>query len=90
MLILGASAAVAGLSLLNWTPATTTPGDFTLGNATTAGLGSPQVLAAAAAGQGYGTFSLGASLSLAIPAYTPAGMYASTLTITANPAASFS
>jgi hypothetical protein len=74
----------------NWTPTTTTPGDFTLGPASTTGLGTAQALASAAAGHGNsGTsaFSLGASLSLAIPASAPAGGYSSTLTLTANPTA---
>lgn len=76
---------------LNWTPTTTTPGDFTLGSPSTTGLGTAQTLASAAAGHGNtGTttgFSLGAGLSLAIPASAPAGAYQSTLTLTGNPTA---
>ncbi len=50
------------------------------------GLGSvPALLADAAAGtgSGYGTSTLGANLTLAIPATTPAGPYSSALTVTA-------
>lgn len=74
----------------NWTPTTTTPGDFTLGGASTTGLGTAQTLASAAVGHGNSgtsSFSLGAGLSLAIPPSAPAGAYSSTLTITANPSA---
>jgi len=74
----------------NWTPSTTTPGDFTLGGATSGGLGTAQSLAAAAAGHGNGSFTFGASLTLVIPATAPAGAYSSTLTLTANPTANFS
>jgi hypothetical protein len=74
----------------NWTPTTPAAGDFTLGGATTTGLGTAQTLAAALAGHGDGTFNLGANLSLAIPSAAPAGAYSSTLTLTANPTANFS
>jgi len=74
----------------NWTPTTPASGDFTLGIASTAGLGTAQTLASAATGHGDGTFTLGANLSLAIPTSVPAGAYSSTLTITANPTANFS
>jgi hypothetical protein len=74
----------------NWTPTTPASGDFTLGSASTTGLGTAQTLASAAAGHGDGAFNLGANLSLAIPASAPAGAYSSTLTLTANPTANFS
>jgi Bacterial Ig-like domain (group 3) len=73
----------------NWTPTTPASGDFNLGSASTAGLGTAQTLASAAAGHGDGAFTLGAGLSLAIPASAPAGAYSSTLTLTANPTANF-
>jgi phage baseplate assembly protein gpV len=75
---------------LGWAPTTPAAGDFTLGGAVTSGLGSAQTLAAAAAGHGDGTFTLGANLTLAIPSGVPAGAYQSTLTLTANPTANFS
>jgi hypothetical protein len=74
----------------NWTPTTPASGDFVLGSATTTGLGSAATLAQAALGHGDGAFTLGANLSLAIPATAPAGAYSSTLTLTANPLANFS
>jgi hypothetical protein len=74
----------------NWTPTSAASGDFTLGGASTTGLGAAQTLANAATGHGDGTFNLGANLSLAIPASAPAGGYTSTLTMTANPTANFS
>jgi hypothetical protein len=74
----------------NWTPTTPSSGDFTLGGATTTGLGTAQTLASALAGHGDGAFTLGAILNLAIPASAPAGAYSSTLTLTANPTANFS
>jgi hypothetical protein len=74
----------------NWTPTTSSTGDFTLGSTSTTGLGTAQTLASAGAGHGYGTFSLGANLSLAIPATAPAGAYTGTLTVTANPLGNFS
>jgi hypothetical protein len=73
----------------NWTPTTPASGDFTLGIASTAGLGTAQFLAGAAQGHGSGTFALGANLSLSIPPTAPAGAYSSTLTLTANPTANF-
>lgn len=74
----------------NWTPTTPAAADFTLGNASTAGLGTAQTLAAAATGHGNGAFTLGANLDLTIPTSAPAGAYSSTLTLTANPTANFS
>ncbi len=43
----------------NWTPTTPASGDFTLGSASTVGLGTAQTLASAATGHGDGTFTLG-------------------------------
>jgi hypothetical protein len=74
---------------LNWTPTTPAQGDFVLGRASTTGLGTAQTLATAAEGHGDGTFTLGANLSLAIPATAPAGLYSSTITLTADPVANF-
>jgi hypothetical protein len=74
----------------NWTPTTPATGDFTLGAATTAGLGSASTLASAATGHGDGSFTFGANLTLTIPATAPAGAYTSTLTLTANPTANVS
>jgi hypothetical protein len=76
-------------SNLNWTPTTPTQGDFVLGGASTTGLGTAQTLATAATGHGDGTFTLGANLSLAVPTNAPAGLYQSTLTMTADPVANF-
>ena len=73
----------------NWTPTTPAAGAFPLGTRTTNGLDIAQALASATTGRGRGPFSLGANLSLAIPATAPAGPYSSTLTLTANPAANF-
>jgi hypothetical protein len=74
---------------LGWTPTDTAlaPG-VTLGTAVTAaspGLGTAAPLASvhAALGNGYGTTTLGANLTLAIPATAPAGPYTSGLTISA-------
>jgi hypothetical protein len=74
---------------LGWTPTDTAlaPG-VTLGSAVTAaspGLGTAAPLASvhAALGNGYGTTTLGANLTLAIPATAPAGPYTSGLTISA-------
>jgi hypothetical protein len=54
----------------------------------TPGLGTTAaVLASAATGTGFGTSTLGANLTLAIPPTAPSGPYTSTLTLTANPAA---
>jgi hypothetical protein len=75
---------------LNWTPSTPSQGDFVLGAATTAGLGTAQTLATAASGHGNGASTLSASLMLTIPSSAPAGAYSSTLTLTANPTANFS
>lgn len=48
------------------------------------GLGTtPAVLAAAPAGGGYGTSTLGANLTLAIPAPAAAGAYTGSLTVDA-------
>jgi hypothetical protein len=74
---------------LQWTPTTPAQGDFTLGSASSAGLGSAQTLATAASGHGDGSFQLGANLTLAIPGTAPAGQYQSTLTMTADPVAAF-
>jgi Bacterial Ig-like domain (group 3) len=76
-------------SNLNWTPTTPASGDFVLGSASTGGLGSAQTLATAAEGHGDGSFQLGANLTLAIPGTAPAGLYVSTLTMTADPVANF-
>ena len=73
-----------------WTPSTPAQGDFVLGAASTAGLGTAQTLATAAAGHGTGKSTLSASLMLTIPSTAVAGAYTSTLTITANPTANFS
>jgi phosphate ABC transporter phosphate-binding protein len=51
------------------------------------GLGTTAaVLASASAGGGFGTSTLGADLTLAIPPTAPSGAYSSVLTLTANPA----
>jgi len=76
-------------SALNWTPTTPASGDFSLGSASTGGLGTAQTLATAAEGHGDGSFQLGANLTLAIPGTAPAGLYTSTLTMTADPVANF-
>ena len=81
------------VSNFNWTPAApvygasnpTTGGTAAQGSASTTGLGTAQTLASAVAGQGDGSFTLGANLTLAIPATAPAGAYTSTLTLTADP-----
>jgi Bacterial Ig-like domain (group 3) len=83
-------AGLISASNFNWTPTTPATGDFTLGSASTTGLGTAQTLASAAAGHGNGAFSFGAGLSLTVPASAPAGAYSSTLTLTANPTANFS
>jgi hypothetical protein len=76
-------------SQLGWAPTDTAlaPG-VSLGSPVTAGspgLGSAAPLASvhAAMGNGYGTTTLGANLTLAIPATAPAGPYTSGLTISA-------
>jgi len=74
---------------LGWTPTDTALAQgATLGSPVTAGspgLGSAAPLASAphGLGNGFGTTTLGANLSLAIPATAPAGPYTSGLTITA-------
>jgi hypothetical protein len=51
------------------------------------GLGTvPATLASANAGTGFGTSTLGANLTLAIPPGTPSGAYDGVLTLTADPA----
>ncbi len=88
----GTGTAVGGTftgSQLGWTPTDTAlaPGT-TLGSPVTPvtpGLGTAAILASAphGLGNGYGTSTLGASLSLVIPATAPAGPYTSGLTISA-------
>jgi hypothetical protein len=76
---------------LGWAPTSSTtplPPGVTLGATVTPagpGLGSATVLASAPAtlGNGYGTITLGADLTLAIPPDTPPGPYTSDLTISA-------
>jgi len=74
---------------LGWTPTSTgpLPQGATLGGTVAPaapGLGTtPAVLASAHAGSGYGTSTLGANLTLAIPATAAAGPYASSLTVDA-------
>jgi phosphate ABC transporter phosphate-binding protein len=74
---------------LGWVPGTATlPAGITLGPAIVAGtspggLGDAGgVLADAADGYGYGTYTFDAALTLDIPAAAPAGSYTGTLTIT--------
>jgi hypothetical protein len=75
---------------LGWTPTSTTlaPG-VTLGAAVTPaspGLGTTAAVLAsvhAGIGNGYGTSTFGANLTLAIPVTTPSGPYTSSLTVTA-------
>jgi phosphate ABC transporter phosphate-binding protein len=74
---------------LGWAPGTTTlPAGITLGPAIVAGtnpggLGDAGgVLADAADGYGYGSYTFDAALTLDIPAAAPAGSYTGTLTIT--------
>lgn len=72
---------------LGWTPKVTTTAD---GQTVTAGsrvrpgtgLAAPKVLASAAAGQGTGTATLGADLSLSVPSWARGGSYAGVITIT--------
>jgi hypothetical protein len=77
----------------NWSPvaapAAGSGTDYVLGGASTAGLGTARTLATAATGHGDGTFGLGAGLTLNIPTSAPAGAYASTLTLTADPLSNF-
>jgi phosphate ABC transporter phosphate-binding protein len=86
----GGSAATIPGDQLGWTPTAVSPlvGGATVGptvqpGTSPNGLGdTPQVLASAPSGQGVGTNTLSASLTLAIPAATPAGAYSGLLTIT--------
>lgn len=85
------SATAAGASIsgnqLGWMPtsAGTLPQGVTLGGAvppSAPGLGTtPAVLASAHAGSGYGSSTLGANLTLAIPAAAAEGPYVSSLTV---------
>jgi phosphate ABC transporter phosphate-binding protein len=73
---------------LGWTPTATALGSgVTLGPAVTPaspGLDTtPAILASADAGSGYGISTLGADLTLAIPAAAAAGPYSGSLTVTA-------
>jgi phosphate ABC transporter phosphate-binding protein len=73
---------------LGWLPTATVLGDaVTLGPAVapaSPGLGAtPAILASAPEGHGFGTSTLGASLTLAIPGSAPAGPYTAGLTVTA-------
>jgi hypothetical protein len=76
-------------SQLGWTPVTPSQGDFTLAPGVPPngpGLGStPQGLASAGEGHGFGIANFGANLTLDIPPTAPAGAYTGTLTLTANP-----
>jgi phosphate ABC transporter phosphate-binding protein len=82
-----AGAAISG-DQLGWMPTATALGDaVTLGVAVapgSPGLGTtPATLASAPAGHGFGTSTLGANLTLAIPAPAAAGAYTAGLTVTA-------
>lgn len=82
-----AGASVPG-NQLGWTPTASSlaPGVTLGGTVTPAGPGlgtQPGFLAFAHAGSGYGTSTLGASLTLAIPATAAAGDYTGSLTVTA-------
>jgi hypothetical protein len=86
------SGTAAGTSIsgnqLGWVPTSTSLGaGVTLGAPVAPGgpgLGTtPAILAAAPAGSGYGTSTLGANLTLAILSGTPAGGYTSSLTVDA-------
>lgn len=87
----GSGAAAGGTipgDQLGWAPTASALGDaVTLGVAVapdSPGLGStPGTLAFAHAGHGFGTSTLGANLTLAIPAATAAGAYTAGLTVTA-------
>ena len=73
---------------LGWVPTATALGDtVTLGAPVvpaSPGLGTtPATLASAPAGHGFGTSTLGANLTLAIPAPAAAGAYTAGLTVTA-------
>ncbi|HEY7324373.1 MAG TPA: substrate-binding domain-containing protein [Streptosporangiaceae bacterium] len=86
----GGSAATISGDQLGWSPTAVSPlvGGATLGPVVTPGtnpngLGdTAQVLAAAPGGQGVGTNTLSANLTLSIPVATPAGVYSGLLTIT--------
>jgi phosphate ABC transporter phosphate-binding protein len=83
-----AGASISG-NQLGWTPTTVgpLPQGVTLGGPVAPaapGLGAtPALLAAAPAGGGYGTSTLGANLTLAIPATAAAGSYTGSLTVDA-------
>jgi phosphate ABC transporter phosphate-binding protein len=82
-----AGSAIPG-NQLGWVPTATALGDtVTLGAPVTPaspGLGTtPATLASAPAGHGFGTSTLGANLTLAIPAPAAAGAYTAGLTVTA-------
>jgi len=83
-----AAGSVISGNQLGWTPAGTPLGTGVIlgGTVTPAGPGlgsTAAVLASAQAGAGFGTSTLGAGLTLVIPATAPAGDYASSLTVTA-------
>jgi hypothetical protein len=86
----GSPAATIPGDQLGWTPTAITPltGGATLGPAVAPGTSpngladTAQVLASAPGGQGFGTNTLSASLTLDIPVATPAGAYSGLLTIT--------
>ena len=82
-----AGGSIAG-GQLGWVPtATALGGGVALGpTATPANPGlatAPAILASAEAGTGYGTSTLGADLTLAVPAAAAAGPYSGSLTVTA-------
>ena len=82
-----AGGSIAG-DQLGWVPTATALGrGVALGpavNPASPGLDTtPAILADAAAGGGYGTSTLAANLTLAIPAAAPAGPYSGSLTVTA-------
>jgi hypothetical protein len=83
-----AGASISG-NQLGWTPTSdgALPPGVTLGGTVAPaapGLGTaPAVLASAPAGSGFGTSTLGANLTLAIPATAAAGGYTSSLTVDA-------
>jgi phosphate ABC transporter phosphate-binding protein len=76
---------------LGWTPSATSLATGALLGPVIApaapGLGTTAaVLASASVGTGFGTSTLGANLTLAIPPLAPSGAYSSVLTLTAEPA----
>ncbi len=76
---------------LGWVPSATSLADSALLGAAVApaapGLGTTAaVLGYAFPGRGFGTSTLGANLTLAIPSNAPSGAYAGVLTLTAEPA----